>query len=535
MVNISNKSFAIILSAGFGSRLHTITKNCPKSLILVNGRAILDYQIRGYLNAGLAQENILIVTGYKSEMIESFLAQNYPQIRTIHNKDYATTNNMHSLYLALKSLPLNALGKLFINNADCLYEESLMRDFIHCTAQSAIAIQGGIYNDESMKITLNSDKSLLNIAKDIPQNQSNGISTDLYKFSAHGAIALFEIIKDFIENKKDLKQWSEVAFLPLFRQVKVYPNDIDSKKWVEVDNEFDLALADRIFSDFDLGSKRAIICDMDGTLYVGDKPLQNSIDFIKRASNNLEIYFLTNNTSKIPSDYVAKLQSFGISTDINHIITPLNALIDYLQAKQINSAYLVANDKVTHFLESKLPNIGFNFDKSRNEAVILTYDTQITYNKLQNICILLNNTNAEYIATHKDIFCPSEWGNIPDIGSYINLLKSTTKRNPNMILGKPNIALVESILRQYDKSEIVVIGDRIYTDKALADNIECDFICTLTGETQRVDLQSYKGKFPSLVVRDLSWVDSVASLTGGGTPHHKRSVKFNYLGGYNVA
>lgn len=513
---MKNKSIAIILSAGIGSRLHTITKNCPKSLIKVNGRAILEYQIAGYLSAGLIENNILIVTGYKSEMIAKFLTQNYPQIRTIHNKDYATTNNMYSLYLALRDLPLNAIDTLFINNADCLYEESLMRDFVGCIPQSAIAIQNEIYNDESMKITLNSDKSLLNIAKDIPQNQSNGISLDLYKFSQFDTIALFEIIKDFIENKKDLKQWSEVAFPPLFSQVNVYPHDIDSKKWVEVDNDYDLALADRIFSDFDLDSKKAIICDIDGTLYVGNKPLQKSIDFIKRVSNNLEIYFLTNNTSKIPNDYVKKLQSFGIKTDINHIITPLNALIDYLQAKQINSAYLVANDRVTHFLEQKLPNIDFSFDKSQNKAVILTYDTQITYEKLQNICVLLNNTNAEYIATHKDIFCPSEWGNIPDIGSYIKILKSTTKRNPTLILGKPNLALVESILRQYDKSEIVVIGDRIYTDKALADNMKCDFICTLTGETQRVDLQNYQGKFPSLVVQDLSWVNLPNASTGGG-------------------
>ncbi len=511
MVNIANESFAIILSAGVGSRLHSITKDCPKSLILVNGRAILDYQIRGYLKAGLTQENILVVTGYKGEMIESFLAQNYPQIRTIRNTDYATTNNMHSLYLALKYLPLDTLSTLFINNADCLYEELLIKDFVHCALADSIAIERGNYNGESMKISLNTDKSLCNIAKNIPPNKSDGISTDLYKFSALGANALFKIIKDFIEVKKDLKQWSEVAFPPLFRQVKVYPHDIDSKKWVEVDNEYDLALADRIFSDFDLGSKRAIICDMDGTLWVGDKPLQNSIDFIKRAQGDLQVYFLTNNTSKIPSDYVAKLQSFGIHTDINHIITPLNALIEYLHSQQIKSAYLVANDKVTHFLESNLPNINFSFDKSQNQAVILTYDTQITYGKLQNICILLNNTNAEYIATHKDIFCPSEWGAMPDIGSYIELLSSTTTQTPSIILGKPNIALVEPFLAQYDKSQIAIIGDRIYTDKALADNMDCDFICTLTGETQRADLQSTKGRFPSLVVRDLGWIDSANS------------------------
>ncbi|MGX2971454.1 HAD hydrolase-like protein [Helicobacter sp. T3_23-1059] len=438
-------------------------------------------------------------------MIADFLAQNYPQIRTIRNSDFATTNNMYSLYLALRELPLDSLDTLFINNGDCLYESQTIKDFADLPLQNTIAIQSKIYNDESMKISLGTQNQLINIAKNIPQKDSNGVSIDLYKFSRPAVITLFDIIKDFIEIREDLTQWSEVAFPPLFRQVAVSPHDIGRKKWVEVDNVEDLALADRIFSDFDLSAKKALICDMDGTLYVGDKPLQKSIDFIKRTKQ--EIFFLTNNTSKTPSDYVEKLASFGICADLAHIITPLNALIDYLQTKSIDSAYLVANERVAKYVQEKLPNVNFCFDKERNQAVILTFDTQINYEKLQNICDLLHNTNAKYIATHSDIFCPSEYGALPDIGSFVALLEMVAHKIPSVVLGKPNVALAKSILERFSPQEIAVIGDRIYTDKELADNMGCDFVLTLTGETSRADLQDYNGSFPKLVVRDLGEID----------------------------
>ena len=75
------------------------------------------------------------------------------------------------------------------------------------------------------------------------------------------------------------------------------------------------------------------------------------------------------------------------------------------------------------------------------------------------------------------------------------------------------MALVESILRHFESREIATIGDRIYTDKELADNIGCDFVLTLTGETSRADLQSYEGKFPSLVVQNLGDIDRTPKLS----------------------
>lgn len=506
------QNYAIILAAGIGSRLYPLTQEYPKSLVKVNGREILDYQIQGYLKAGIKEENIYIVTGYKHEMIAEYLSNHYPKANEIFSPDYLTTNNMYSLYLGfnkIKQLGLENIDYMFINNADCLYDEQLMSDFVHSEYENAIAVEIGTYIEESMKVIQNQDRSLKNIAKTIYKNDSIGVSVDLYKYSQQTAKRLFEIVKDYIEEKNDLKQWTEVAFPELFKTEKVYPFDIKHKKWVEVDNNEDLLLADKLFSSFAISKKKLLICDMDGTLYIGNQPIQNAIDFVN-SNQNLKYKFLTNNTSKIPSQYYTKLKGFGISHIYeDDILTPLYPLIDYIKSKNFKSIYLVATKRVKSFLMLQLPEITLDYNEKNNQAVILTYDTEINYEKLKNICVLLNkDREIVYLATHSDIFCPSEQGAIPDIGSFIELVNSVTKKNPDVIFGKPNIELVNNLLNIYSKADIAVVGDRLYTDKKLADNIGCDFICVLSGETTRLDVQNYTGTYPSIVLRDLgdlSW------------------------------
>ena len=279
--------------------------------------------------------------------------------------------------------------------------------------------------------------------------------------------------------------------------------DIKQKKWVEVDNNEDLLLADNLFSDFDINSKKALICDMDGTLYLGNEPIKEAIDFVK-SNKNIKFYFLTNNTSKIPQEYANKLTSFGIEIKEENIITPLFVLMDYLKEKKYKSVYLIANEKVKNYLKEKMPNVSFEYNMDENQALVLTYDTEMNYPKMRDASYLLTNKDIDYIATHHDLVCPTEKGSIPDIGSFIELFKLSTQKSPNIILGKPSIKLVEKLINKYGKENIAVAGDRLYTDKKLADNIGCDFICVLSGETTRLDVQNYKDNYPKIVVKDLS-------------------------------
>jgi len=63
---------AIILAGGIGKRLRPITDYVPKSLISLNNISIIERQILYLKKFGVKE--IIVCTGYKTEMIENFLA-----------------------------------------------------------------------------------------------------------------------------------------------------------------------------------------------------------------------------------------------------------------------------------------------------------------------------------------------------------------------------------------------------------------------------------------------------------------------------
>jgi HAD superfamily hydrolase (TIGR01450 family) len=385
-----------------------------------------------------------------------------------------------------------------------LYDESLIKEFVLSEHKNAIACELGVYIDESMKIVIHENNAIIDIAKTIEPEDAVGVSIDLYKYSREAIQKLYRIIKDYIEVKQDLKQWTEVAFPQLFKEINVYPFDIKHKKWVEVDNMDDLLQADMKFCTFEISNKKAIICDLDGTLYIGNKPIEAAINFVNKNRSIYNFYFLTNNTSCPPDEYIKKLNKYGLKVTENEICTPFFPLIQYIKMKQYKSIFLVATDEVVKYMRSQLPEVDFVYNYDTNEAIVLTYDKEITYQKMMNISMLLNNKPLiDYIGTHGDIYCPTEFGNIPDIGTMIEMLCMTTGRKPAMLFGKPNSTLIEEIINEYGKEQVVVAGDRLYTDRLLAENAKVDFVCVLSGESSRLDVALYKNTKNMLVVRDL--------------------------------
>ena len=64
------------------------------------------------------------------------------------------------------------------------------------------------------------------------------------------------------------------------------------------------------------------------------------------------------------------------------------------------------------------------------------------------------------------------------------------------------------MLAEFALEEIAVVGDRLYTDKAIADNAGVDFVCVLSGETTPADLVAYRGTPPAIVVETFDKVES---------------------------
>lgn len=251
----------------------------------------------------------------------------------------------------------------------------------------------------------------------------------------------------------------------------------------------------------DLSAKRCFVFDLDGTVYLGDKPISGTVDFIRKNAERFDIYYLTNNTSKNLQDYVAKLEGMGVPVDMPHMLSPLIPLADHLERESVREIYPVGNGNFRRYLEERLPQLRFG-TSGACEAVVLGYDTELTYEKLAESCLLLQRPKVRFWATHPDAVCPSPRGPLPDTGSFLALYEKATGRVPEIVFGKPNTILLSSLLARYRPEEMVMVGDRLYTDKVLAENAGMDFILVLSGESTRDDLATLKRQ-PTLVLEDL--------------------------------
>jgi NagD protein len=95
---------------------------------------------------------------------------------------------------------------------------------------------------------------------------------------------------------------------------------------------------------------------------------------------------------------------------------------------------------------------------------------------------------------------------LPDCGAICALLESATGRRPDAVPGKPNRAMVDTVLKKYQllPHQLVVVGDRLYTDVRMALEAGAISVLTLTGETKRGHLHECKASDrPDIVVTHL--------------------------------
>ena len=231
---------ALILAAGFGSRLAPLTDNLPKSLVEVNGKPILFKQIDNLLENGVT--DITIISGYKADVLKSRVLKSYPYIKIVESVDYATTNNMYSAYLGIKSM---GFDEMLMMNADVFFDSSVISSLLKCGHKNAIVVDIGRYIEESMKV-IEKDGRLIEISKVISKEDALGCSIDVYKFSKEGAEAFLNKCIDYIEKHKELKKWSEVALNDVLKEVEFHACPLNGR-WFEIDNHEDLRQACVLF------------------------------------------------------------------------------------------------------------------------------------------------------------------------------------------------------------------------------------------------------------------------------------------------
>lgn len=258
---------------------------------------------------------------------------------------------------------------------------------------------------------------------------------------------------------------------------------------------------------------KAFALDMDGTVYLGLRVLPGSHDFVKLCQeNHIPFAMLTNNSSRSRKEYAKKLDTMGLHVGEEGVMTSGEATIRYLhRVHPGKKVYLVA----TPSYEQEVIEGRVNLAKGRDDAdlTVLSFDTTLTFQKLVVLCDIVRD-GKPYIATHPDFNCPVDGGYIQDVGSFMALIKASTGREADEVIGKPGKMMVAALCERWDlpAEKIAYVGDRLYTDIAMAESSGMLGILVLSGETKLQDLETSEHQ-PDLVIRGL---DKLVELLGAG-------------------
>ncbi len=264
---------------------------------------------------------------------------------------------------------------------------------------------------------------------------------------------------------------------------------------------------------------RHVALDMDGTIYLGSTLFPFTLDFLKSLSDNgIGYSFLTNNPTRSISDYLEKLSGMGISATEENMYTTSIAAIDYIKAHYPSARrlYLLGTPSmVSQFEKAGFEECGDDPDDIP-DVLVGSFDMTLTYRRLCRAAWWASQ-GIPYIATNPDRVCPtSERTVLVDCGSICKCIEHATGRRPDVTLGKPDPNMLQGILNRHGLApdEIAMVGDRIYTDIAMAHNAGAFGVLVLSGETTlqtalQVKEASEKEKDPEffppdLIVRDIA-------------------------------
>lgn len=255
-------------------------------------------------------------------------------------------------------------------------------------------------------------------------------------------------------------------------------------------------------------NSKLFLLDMDGTLYLGDEVFDGAVDFINTIEDTGRRYiYLTNNSSRAGIDYVTRLRRLGFPCEMENVFTSGMATAMFINSSFPDAEVYPVGTKA---FMSELESYGVRLGDSENVKVVCVgFDTELTYEKLDKAVHYLRR-GAYFVAANPDWVCPMPADEVlPDCGSICALLTAASGVKPEFI-GKPNRNMVDIISEKTGiaNENICCVGDRLYTDIAVAQNAGAVSVCVLSGESSLNDINAAE-RNPDYVLKDVAEIASI--------------------------
>ncbi len=242
---------AVILAAGIGRRLGDITRNKPKCMVSINGRTIIENALEALKKAGI--ERVILVTGHAHEKLESFVREMFPELNFefVYNKEYASTNNIYSLYLARDFL---LEEDSILLESDVFFERSILTKLLNDRREVLAVVDKYQPWMDGTVVKVDEED---NITAFIPKEFFDYEEADEY----YKTVNIYKFSKEFIRDTylPFLKAYVEVmgknAYYELVLRVisflekaNVKALRLEGEKWYEIDTLQDIKNAEVVFA-----------------------------------------------------------------------------------------------------------------------------------------------------------------------------------------------------------------------------------------------------------------------------------------------
>jgi arabinose operon protein AraL len=230
-----------------------------------------------------------------------------------------------------------------------------------------------------------------------------------------------------------------------------------------------------------------IILDLDGTVYRNEQLIPGAPEAIQELRRRGHPIVFVTNAIESCAEHAAKLARFGIPTRPEEVINATQVLIQHLKRQLPQATVFAISDPPL------VQELSAHFSISENpdeiDVVIASCDRNFNFYKL-NVAFQALRRGARFWATNADATCPVPGGEIPDAGAIIGALEGCSKRQVELVAGKPSPLVIQTALEQLERrpDECLIVGDRLETDILMGQRAGVRTALVLTGVTQRADL-----------------------------------------------
>ncbi len=258
---------------------------------------------------------------------------------------------------------------------------------------------------------------------------------------------------------------------------------------------------------------------MDGVLWRGETPMPGLADFFTTLHQcGIQFVLATNNASKTPQQYVAKLARFGVTVAQDQIFTSAEATGDYVQRTYeagVN-AFVVGDVGLQTAVQTRgfrLLTIEEVMGGETAVFVVAGFNPNATYPQMAAGALLIQK-GAAFIGTNPDLTFPSEYGPLPGAGSFLAFLQAASGVAP-VVIGKPGPLIFQMAMAKLGSTpqNTAMVGDRLETDIAGGKAAGIQTILVLSGISQLDDVAKANGLQPDLIFEDIREIASKFTTT----------------------